>query len=229
MRLDLVLRTSHFVLQTSVPHGLFGHSHFHPLFDDAAVEQVDAALGVPRVAWVVCDHADRGARLVELLQEIHDGFTAARVEVSGRLVREQDEWFARDGSRDGDTLLLTARQLTRKMLRAMRHSDAFERRFDALFALGGLHAAVGEWQLDVLEDREIANQVETLEDEADLAVAHARALRRRQFRDGPVVQEVLAFGRRVEKAEDRQERRLAAARWSGDRHVLALVDLEVDA
>ena len=38
-------------------------------------------------------------------------------------------------------------------------------------ALGRLHAAVGERQLDVLEHRQVADQVEALEDEADLAVA----------------------------------------------------------
>ena len=60
--------------------------------------------------------------------------------------------------------------------------DALERRLDALLALGRLHAAIGERQLDVLEDRQVANQVEALEDEPDLAVAHARPLGRRRAR-----------------------------------------------
>ena len=38
------------------------------------------------------------------------------------------------------------------------------------------HAAVGQRQLDVLVDGEVADQVERLEDEADLAVADARPL-----------------------------------------------------
>jgi len=46
----------------------------------------------------------------------------------------------------------------------------------ALAPFGGFHAAVGERQLDVLEHRQIANQVEALKDEPDLAVAYARAL-----------------------------------------------------
>ena len=53
---------------------------------------------------------------------------------------------------------------------------------DARLPLRRLHAAVGERQLDVLEDREVANQVEALEDEPDLAVADARALRHVQVR-----------------------------------------------
>jgi hypothetical protein len=115
------------------------------------------------------------------------------------------------------------------VLGAVRHPDALECGFDALLAFGGLHAAIGERQLDVLEDRQVANQVEALEDEPDLAVPHARALGRGELGDRTVVQEVLPFGRRIKQAEDRQQRRLAAPGRSRDGHVLALVDLEVDA
>jgi hypothetical protein len=86
----------------------------------------------------------------------------------------------------------------------MRHANALERGFGALLALGGFHPAIGERQLDVLEHREIANQVEALEDETDFAVAHARPFRRRQFGDRPAVQQVLAFARRIEQAENRR-------------------------
>src|SRR5262249_46130224 len=103
------------------------------------------------------------------------------------------------------------------------------RRLDALAALGGFHPAVGERELDVLENSEIPNQIEALENEPDFAVPHARALRRGQFGDRPVVQQILAFGRRVEEAENGQQRRLAAAGGTGNRHVFALGDLHVDA
>src|SRR5918995_7501890 len=92
----------------------------------------------------------------------------------------------------------------------------------ALAPLGGLHAAIDQRQLDVLEHGEVADQVEALEDEPDLAVAHARALRERQVRHLLAVQQVGALGRRVEQAEDGQERRLAAARRTGNRDVFTL-------
>src|SRR5579872_6199565 len=119
---------------------LFGDGHGHAFFDDASIEEVDAALGVARVARIVGDHADRRAGGMELLEQIHDRLAAARVEVAGRLVREQHERLAGDGARHRDALLLTARELTGKVLRAVRHADALERRFDALTALRGLHA-----------------------------------------------------------------------------------------
>ena len=60
-----------------------------------------------------------------------------------------------------------------------------ERVDHALLALLRAHAvAVRQRQLDVLEDREVADQVERLEDEADLPVADARALRRVEVSTG---------------------------------------------
>src|SRR5512146_1559982 len=41
------------------------------LVDDAAVEQVDRALGVAGEARVVGDHADRRAHPVQVLQQLH--------------------------------------------------------------------------------------------------------------------------------------------------------------
>src|SRR3954464_9119956 len=60
------------------------------LFDDPAVEQVNRAIGVARVARVVRDHADRRPFTVQLAEQFHDRFAVLRVEVSGRLVGEQD-------------------------------------------------------------------------------------------------------------------------------------------
>jgi hypothetical protein len=115
------------------------------------------------------------------------------------------------------------------VLGAVGHAHAFERGVGPLAPLGRLHAAIDERQLDVLEDREVANEVEALEDEPDFAVAHARALGEREVGHLMPVQHVGAFGRRVEQAQDGQERRLAAARGASNGDVLALLDLQVDA
>src|SRR5207249_2536118 len=101
-----------------------------------------------------------------------------------------DERFAGDGPRHGDALLLPAGQLARQMFGAMRHADTFERRRDALPPLARGHSAIGEGKLDVLEDTQIADQIEALEDETDLAITNARALGGREVGHGPVVQEV---------------------------------------
>ena len=52
--------------------------------------------------------------------------------------------------------------------------DLVERRQRQLPPLAGRHAAVQQRQLHVVDDRQIGNQVERLEDESELAIAHAR-------------------------------------------------------
>ena len=58
----------------------------------------------------------------------------------------------------------------------MRHADALERFRDALLTLRGAHAAISQRQLNVLVNRQVADQVEALEDEADFAVSDPRSL-----------------------------------------------------
>src|SRR6476661_1434779 len=49
--------------------------------DDAAVEEMDGAVGVPCIARVVRDHADGGALAVQFAQELHHRLAVLRVEV----------------------------------------------------------------------------------------------------------------------------------------------------
>jgi hypothetical protein len=114
------------------------------------------------------------------------------------------------------------------VLHAVRHTDPLESLLHAVLALFGGHAPVGEGQLDVLVDRQVADQVERLEDEADLAVADAGPLGEREVGHLLLVQHVLAVAGRIEQAQDRQQRGLAAAGGAGDRDVLTVADLHVD-
>src|SRR6266508_1920299 len=142
--------------------------------DHPAVEEVHAAVGVGRVARIVCHHADRRALPVQFAQQIHHGLTVLRIEIAGGLVRKQNRRLPRDGAGDSHALLLTARELRGQVLRAVRHAHTLEGGVGALTTLRGFHAAVNQRKLHVLEHSEIANQVEALEDEPDLAIAHAR-------------------------------------------------------
>ena len=166
---------------------------------------------------------------MQFAQQVHHRFAIRGVQVSGRLIREQNGWIAAQGASHRDALLLTAGELRRIVLHAMRHADALQRLMHALLALRAGHAAIGERQLDVLIHRQIADQVERLEDEADLAIANARPLAQLQTLDGFAVQDVGAVGRRIEQPEDREQRRLPAARGSRDRKIFALLDVQVNA
>ena len=61
------------------------------------------------------------------------------------------------------------------MLLSMSHSHSLECFFDPRPPLDRSHAPIDQWQLDILEDGKVANQVETLEDESNRAIANASA------------------------------------------------------
>ena len=127
-------------------------------------------------ARVVRDHANGRAAGVQFLQKIHDRFAVARIEVAGRFVGEKNCRLAGEGARDRDALLLAAGKLAGQMFGAMSHADALERFGDELFSLACSHSAIGQRQFDVFVNGQVTDQIEALEDEADLAVANPRAL-----------------------------------------------------
>ena len=64
---------------------------------------------------------------VELLEQLHHGIAVLGVEVSRRLVGEQDQRITCDRAGDRDALLLAARELARQVARAVRHPHRVER------------------------------------------------------------------------------------------------------
>ena len=75
-----------------------------------------------------------------------------------------------------------------------------------------LEVGVGEREFDVGQRGGARDQVERLEDEADLAAAHECLLVLGQPGDVAAVEEVLAASRYVEAAEDVHQSRLAGTR-----------------
>ena len=109
-------------------------------------------------------------------EQAHHRLAVTRVEIAGGLIGEQDGRLA--GHRPGHRhpLLLAARQLCGVMTRPLSHADSLEGALDVSVLLAGSHAAIRERQRDILSNRHVAQQVEALKDEADLAVACASAL-----------------------------------------------------
>src|SRR5262245_36979699 len=96
--------------------------------DDLAVAQADDALRVAGQREVVCDENDRRLRLaVERLEQGNDARAGFAVEVAGWLIGEEDARSVRERACDCDALLLTAGQLSRKMVEAVTESDASEK------------------------------------------------------------------------------------------------------
>jgi len=114
------------------------------------------------------------------------------------------------------------------VLRAVAEGDLVEGREGLLLPLRAGDAGIEEGQLDVAEERGLGEQVEGLEDEADLLVPDRGELEAGELRDVLPFQAVGAVGRCVEAAEDVHEGGLARAGGAYDRDHLALLDLEVD-
>ena len=77
----------------------------------------------------------------------------------------------------------------------MRHAYLLQSLIDACVPFRRPRAAVGERQLDVLEHGQIADQVETLKDEADVAIAYACPVGEVQSLYGVAGELIRPFGR----------------------------------
>src|SRR4029450_522671 len=139
------------------------------------------AIGVLRETLIVRDHANRGAALVQFSEQVHHCFAVARIKVPRRLVREQNRRPASKSARDCHSLLLAARELAWQMFCTMPHADALKGFGHKGFALTARHSSIGERQFDVLKNGEVADQIKTLENKTDLAIANACAVGKRKI------------------------------------------------
>src|SRR6266581_2775299 len=93
------------------------------------------------------------------------------------IIREQDRGFTSERARDRDTLLLSTAELTRQMFGPMAHPDPLQRLRNRALAIARAHPAIGQRQLHIFVNGEIADQIEALENETDLAITNTGALR----------------------------------------------------
>src|SRR5205085_5052435 len=110
---------------------------------------------------------------VQLLKDADDFFRCPGVEISRRLVGQEDRRIRHQRAGDGHALLLSARELRRIVVLAARESDALQRAARRAVPLLRRPAefAVEQRQLDVLERRSSSEKVEALKDKSDLRVA----------------------------------------------------------
>ena len=165
---------------------------------------------------------DRDALVVELLEQGADLDGGAAVEVAGGFVRKHDGGLSDQSPGDGHALLLAARELARLVVDAVAEADTLQR-------LGGEAAGiepatatvVQQRQLDVAQGRGARQQVEALEDEADLQITDIGQRILVQGVDPRPVERIGTRGRVVEAAEDIHQGGLAGTRRAHDGEHLA--------
>src|SRR5439155_2630411 len=94
--------------------------------NDFAVEQVDFPLRMFYESRIVRDHTDSRAFAVQSLQQFHHRLAITRIQISSRLIGEQDRGMPAKRSCHCDPLLLTSGELRWIMANAMCHSDTLE-------------------------------------------------------------------------------------------------------
>ena len=173
------------------------------------------------------DHDHRLPHVVEALKDREDLRARARIEVSGGLVREDERRVVQEGPRDRHALLLPSGELARAVVDAIAETDLLERAERALSSRVAI-SSVDERQLDVLDRVETREQIEGLEDEAEMLVAKTGELVVGELADVLAGQEIRATVRDVEAAKDVHQGRLAGAGGTHHREELARPDVEID-
>src|SRR5258708_37102055 len=146
-----------------------GHGK-HFLRGDLSVMQLNTTVGQAGDDWVVSDHHDGTALLVEFAQEAQDELFVLRVEVACGFVGQNDARIVNQGAGDADALLLSAGKLRGQMMRAIGEPNTGEG-FDGFSFVG--HAVKILREHDVFDGGEKWNQVELLKNESDFLRAYA--------------------------------------------------------
>lgn len=124
------------------------------------------------------------------------------VEIARRLVSENERRLVGDRPSDGYELHLPAAELARIVLEPVSETEPFQQSPCMLSPVGSGRAIELHRQCNVLECREIRNQVEGLEHETDRLAAKARELGLGQLTKTPTCHNRLAARRAIHCADD---------------------------
>src|SRR5207237_10858694 len=154
-------------------------------------------------ARIVGGEDERDAALaVEAPHQFDDVAAGGAVEVGGGLVGEHERRLADQRAGDRYPLLLSARELRRPVTRAIGQADLSQRRAHARAAVATVARLDEQRVLDVFPGGEDGNEIERLEDEAELARSEIGAATRGQRADRLAVDPDLTRARRVEAADE---------------------------
>src|SRR5258707_6429592 len=161
------------------------------------------------------DH-NRGARLVQFDEQPQQSPPQGRIDVAGRLVRQQELRPRNHRARDRRALLLAAGQDRRQRVHARAETDPFQE-IDDLLAIAGFRAAHHpERQRHVFVSGHVIEQAKVLQHDAD-PLAQARDLVLAEQRDVVAEQIDQPAGRPQRQEQQPQQRGLAGAGGPGEK------------
>ena len=221
-----MLRRSIFLVSLFIrsPLDLFnrGRVGIHADGPDGAALDADHPVGHVAEGLVVGDDDDGHAETATgVLQQLEDRLACVIVQGARRLVTEEQLRVLREGPGDGDALLLAAGELGREVLRPLLQAHLLQN-------LPGVQCPGRELRrdLDVLERREIGDQVIELEHKAHVVSAVGGELAFIKGRDLLPVDSHAAIGEAVHPAQNVQEGGLPGAGFPDDHTDLAPLDVK---
>src|SRR6266403_298711 len=114
---------------------------------------------------------DCGAFIIETLEHIHDLFPLTRVEIASRLVSQDDSRVCYHSASNAYELLLSARKLAGEEIFLTDDLKSIERVTDNRLPVLLADVAIRKRQLEILENSLIVEEVVTLKDKTDIAIA----------------------------------------------------------
>ena len=198
------------------------------LFDDLALVHEDHGVGdLAGEAHLVGDDDHRHPLLRELDHDVEHFLDHLGVEGRGRLVEQHDLRAHAERTGDRDPLLLATRELRRVFVRLLGNAHPLEVVAGQVFGLLLAEAAAAHRrQSEVAQHRQMREEIELLEDHADLGADLGDV-------SGVVVELGAVDGDPAgivlfEPVDAADQRRLARARRAADDHAFAERHLEVD-
>lgn len=168
---------------------------------------------------------DGHADVVEALEQAHDLQGEIRVEISRRLIRDQQLRSSDHRARDAHALLLSSGEFERPALLLREQADLIERRSDAFVDLALRDAGDDERQRDIVRHGAIVQQFVILKHHSDRA-AKLRNAARLDGGGAPIVNEDLTACRALDECDQLQDAALPGAGMSGQKREFARIDRE---
>src|SRR6266478_2155373 len=193
-----------------------------------AVLQLDNAASIRGVSLGVCDLDDGRTRVIQTFEELHDLFALCGMEIPRRLIREDQFRTENHRARHADKLLLAAGELVREKVFLANDVEAIERVANQAYAFFVRHVFVGERDFQVLEYRQIVDQVIALKHEPDVRFMQLVAFLDVELMHCFAQEVVVAAPRPIEHSDDAQQRGLSRPRGAHNRDKLARLNIQID-
>src|SRR5947199_1689550 len=178
---------------------------------------------------VVGHHHNRLAEvLVQTFENLQNLSGRMAVEVAGRFVCQQQRRIADDGASNGDALFLSARKLLGKMVGAVFQVDELQRGHHVITALLRVELGQQQRKFHVLKGGEYRDQVERLENVADVRIAPVGRLFVIEPENVLPQNQQLACSRAIDGRDHVQQRGLPRAGRPHEREKFATGNLDGD-